>query len=108
MKKLSILSFIIILFATSSNLVAQNKIEINAAASQQTEELRKQLKFNDQQRDEIYEVCKEYQAAYRTLSVDLKANAEWKAKIDARLEGKLASILTEDQFTQYKKLQSIE
>lgn len=108
MKKITLLIFALLLSATFS-VSAQNKLEINAAAADQTEALRKQLKFNDDQRDQVYEICKEYQAAYRTLSVDLQANKEWKAKIDARLEGKLASILTEDQFNQYKKLQqSIE
>lgn len=108
MKKLTFITLIITLFITSANVVAQNKIEINAAASEQTEELRKQLKFNNEQRDQVYEVCKEYQAAYKTLSVDLEANKEWKAKIDARLESKLATILTEEQFARYKQLQSTE
>lgn len=108
MKKLTLLTLTFIL-AGIFTVTAQNKIEINAAAAEQTEELRKQLKFSDHQRDQVYEVCKEYQAAYRTLSVDLQANKEWKAKIDSRLENKLASILTEEQFNQYKKIQqSIE
>lgn len=104
MKKLTLLSFVFI-FAAMFSVSAQNKIQINSAAAEQTEELRKQLKFNDEQRDQVYEVCKEYQAAFQTLSVDLQANKEWKAKIDTRLENKLATILTEEQFNQYKKLQ---
>lgn len=103
MKKLILLTFAFILTGMLS-VSAQNKIQINAAAAEQTEELRKQIKFNDEQRDQVYEVCKEYQAAYQTLSVDLKANKEWKAKIDARLSQKLSSILTEEQFAMYQKL----
>jgi len=104
MKKLTLLTLAFILAGIFS-LTAQNKLQINAAAAEQTEELRKHLKFNDEQRDQVYEICKEYQAAYQTLSVDLQANKEWKAKIDTRLENKLATILTEEQFNQYKKLQ---
>lgn len=107
MKKLTLLVLLFSLFLGSTTLVAQNKIELNAAAAEQTEELRKQLKFSDEQRDQVYEICKEHQAAFRTLSVDLQANKEWKAKIDARFENKLASILTEEQFNQYKKMQQI-
>lgn len=103
MKKLILLTFVFILTGMLS-VSAQNKIQINAAAAEQTEELRKQIKFNDEQRDQVYEVCKEYQAAYQTLSVDLEANKDWKAKIDARLSEKLASILTEEQFAMYQKL----
>lgn len=105
MKKLSLFVLLFTLFAASSTVVAQNKIEVNAAAAEQTEELRKQLKFSDEQRDQVYEVCKEYQAAYRTLSVDLQANKEWKSKIDTRFENKLSSILSEEQFNHYKKMQ---
>ncbi|MGF1555603.1 hypothetical protein [Paucihalobacter sp.] len=109
MRKLSLFVLLFTLFAASSTVTAQNKVEVNAAAAEQTEELRKQLKFSDEQRDQVYEICKEYQAAYRTLSVDLQANKEWKAKIDARLENKLATTLTEEQFNHYKKIQqSIE
>lgn len=103
MKKLTLLTFAFILVGMFS-LSAQNKIQINAAAAEQTEELRKQIKFNDDQRDQVYEVCKEYQAAYQTLSVDLEANKDWKAKIDARLAEKLSSILTEEQYATFQKL----
>lgn len=105
MKKLTLFVLLFSLFVGSTTLVAQNKIELNAAAAEQTEELRKQLKFSDAQRDQVYEVCKEYQAAYRTLSADFQGNKEWKAKIDARFENKLASILTAEQLNHYKKMQ---
>lgn len=103
MKKLTVLTFVLFV-AGMLSVTAQNKIQINAAAAEQTEELRKKIKFNDKQRDQVYEVCKEYQAAYQTLSVDLQANKEWKAKIDNRLSEKLATILTEEQFAMYQKL----
>lgn len=103
MKKLTVLTFVLMM-AGMLSVTAQNKIEINAAAAEQTEELRKKIKFNDDQRDQVYEVCKEYQVAFQTLSVDLEANKEWKAKIDARLSEKLATILTEEQFAMYQKL----
>jgi hypothetical protein len=103
MKKLTVLTLVLIL-AGMFSLTAQNKLQINAAAAEQTEELRKQIKFSDEQRDQVYEICKEYQAAYQTLSVDLQANKEWKTKIDARLSEKLSTILTEEQFAMYQKL----
>jgi hypothetical protein len=103
MKKLTVLTLVLIL-AGMFSLTAQNKLQINAAAAEQTEELRKQIKFSDEQRDQVYEICKEYQAAYQTLSVDLQANKEWKTKIDTRLSEKLSTILTEEQFAMYQKL----
>ena len=103
MKKLTLLTFVLFI-AGMVSVTAQNKIQINAAAAEQTEELRTKIKFNDEQRDQVYKVCKEYQAAYQTLSVDLQANKEWKAKIDKRLSEKLATILTEEQFAIYQKL----
>jgi hypothetical protein len=108
MKKLITLCFFVFaMFLGNQSVVAQNtkltdKIEINTRASEQTEALRKYIKFDDNQRDEVYEALREYHQV--TFSVNKQTTIEEGVveKIETQLESKMKSILTEEQFLRYK------
>lgn len=111
MKKIITLClFVVAMLVGNQSVVAQNaklknKMEINAEASEKTEALRLFIKFDDAQRDRVYQTLREYTIA--SLNVD-KSNAADEAevkKIEERLETKMKNILTEEQFARYKEFE---
>jgi hypothetical protein len=102
-KVLTLCLFVFALFLGTGSAIAQtNKKEVNAKAAEKTEALRKYVKFNNDQRDLVYEAVKEYTQA----TLDLKKVAVIEegvvAKIEKLLETKMQGILTETQFERYK------
>lgn len=107
MKKIITLClFVFALFLGSQTMVAQNskltnKIEVNNIASEKTEALRKFIKFNESQRDGVYQALREYtQATISAEKIETTSQDEIK-KIELRLESKMKDILTEDQYKKY-------
>ena len=88
------------LVAQSSKLEIQK--EINAEASTKTEALRKQLKFGDDQRDEIYNALKTYGQGKVALAASATTNKEDELKLEKQLDDKVKSVLSDEQYAQYK------
>ena len=102
MKKLITLCFFAfaLLFSTQG-LDAQNKLEINAAASEKAKEIRKTIKINNDQLEEVYQAYKIYEITYQKISSDLQGNQAKLEKINTILDTELKGILTEEQFDRY-------
>jgi hypothetical protein len=107
MKKILLLSAFAFLF--SFNLEAQNKtIEINAAASTNSKNLRKQIKFNKSQEHQIYEAFVNYEKRILKLKENSKPKSasynEEAKKIQAVLNNDIKQILSEEQYSLYLSL----
>ncbi|WP_040248301.1 hypothetical protein [Psychroserpens mesophilus] len=102
MKKLITLCFFAfaLLFSTQG-LDAQNIKDINAFASEQAKEVRKAIKIDNNQLEEVYQAYKEYQTSYVQFGDDLDGNQKQIEKINMILDTKLKSILNEEQFDKY-------
>ena len=105
MKKLITLCiFALAMFFGSQSLMAQTSmITVNEKASEITEKLRKFIKFDNEQEDQVYAAYKEYMQA--TLDLKNVANVEEgvREKINALLEDKMQAILSEEQYLRYKE-----
>ncbi|WP_431137297.1 hypothetical protein [Psychroserpens mesophilus] len=102
MKKLITLCFfaVSLLFSTQG-LDAQNKLEINAAASEKAQEVGKTLKVNKNQLEDVYQAYKAYETVYQRISNDLQANQEEYEKINTILDTRLSQILNDEQYERY-------
>ncbi|MGB0981446.1 MAG: hypothetical protein ACPGUH_05025 [Winogradskyella sp.] len=105
MKKVITLCFFVfaMVFSTAS-LSAQNKIEINAEASEQMEVLRQRIKFNDEQKEDVYQAYKEFGTAKAKLNKSATQKVSDVENIKKQLQIKMKNILTEEQFEIYKGL----
>ncbi len=106
MKKIITLGlFVFAMFIGSQTLTAQNTIvEVNAMASEKTETLRRTLKFDNTQRDQIYEAYKLYLKTKVSLSKNKNTSQEEIDKNKARLDNSMEEILNDEQFSKYKVL----
>jgi len=103
MKKIiTLCAFALITILGVQNITAQNQnlIEINTQAFEKTDELRKILKFNNTQRDKIFEAFKVYQRHITSLN----NNEETNKKIETIFDKKMKEILNEEQYIRYKNL----
>lgn len=102
MKKLITLCFfaLSLLFSTQG-MDAQNIKEINGFASEKAKEIRKVLKINNDQLEEVYQAYKEFQTNYVKLSDDLDGNQKQIEKLNTHLDTTLKNILNEEQFDKY-------
>jgi len=105
MKKIiTLVSFaLLMLVCTQSMLAQRTKIDINALAAEKTEALRQQLKYDNEQRNEIYEVYKVY-IQKKTSLRDTSLNNPSLEKLNVYRDEKFKLILTEAQFERYLKL----
>lgn len=102
MKKLITLCFFALaLLFNTQGLDAQNIIDINAFASEQAKEIRKAIKIDNTQLEEVYQAYKEFQTNYVKLQNDIEGNQQQIKKINTILDTKLKSILNEEQFGKY-------
>ncbi|MBF8150121.1 hypothetical protein ITJ86_09450 [Winogradskyella sp. F6397] len=112
MKKIITLClFVFALFLGTQNAVAQNsKLEtaqkVNTEAAEKTEALRQFVKFDNTQRDQIYEAQQEFiRSSYAIKSQ--KETADYKKEktkaISAHLETRMKTILSAEQFERYKQ-----
>ena len=93
--------FAVALLFNSQALTAQNTKEINALASEKAKEIRKNVKINNIQLEEVYQAYKDYYTAYSKISDNLSANQERLQKINNALDEQFEEILTPEQFSRY-------
>lgn len=103
-KVITLCFFVFAMVLGTESMMAQNKIEINAEASEQMEVLRKRIKFNDEQKEEVYQAYKEFGTAKAKLSKAPTQGVNDFENIKAQLQIKIKNILTEEQFEIYKSL----
>ncbi|NNE31908.1 MAG: hypothetical protein HKN40_06015 [Winogradskyella sp.] len=101
-KLITLCLFVFAMILGTESATAQNIIEINNQASVQTETLRKLLKFDSDQRDQVYNAYKEYGKARANLVNSKTVTNEAVTKLRMRLTDKIESILNEQQFEGYK------
>ncbi|WP_439152191.1 hypothetical protein [Winogradskyella sp.] len=102
MKKIITLClFAFVMILGTESVMGQSKIEVNAEASEKTEALRKYVKFDNDQRDLVYEALKEYVQANVNLKKVTENKTEVKAKIEKQFDDKIRSILTQEQYERY-------
>ncbi len=101
-KIITFCAFALIMILGVQNITAQNQnlIEINTQAFEKTDELRKILKFDNIQRDKIFEVFKIYQRHITGLN----NSEETKKKIEKIFDEKMKEILNDEQYERYKNL----
>lgn len=110
MKKIITLClFVFAMFIGNQTLTAQNtkledKLEINTKALEKTETLRRTIKFDNDQRDQVYEAFKLYIRTQISLSKNENTLPEEIEKNKARLETTLKEVLTDEQYSKYKAL----
>jgi len=106
-KVITLCLFVFALVLGTPSAVAQNtklvdKIEINSQAAEKTEALRKFIKFNDTQRDLVYEALREYTQANFSIKDQTVVEEGVVEKIETELETRMKSILNDEQFERYK------
>ncbi len=102
-KVITLCLFVFALFLGTESAMAQtNKKEVHAQAAEKTEALRKYVKFNDIQRDQVYQAVKEYTQATLDLKKVVVVEEGVVAKIENLLDTKMQGILTDEQFERYK------
>lgn len=109
MKKLITLCFFAFaLLFSAQELVAQNLLEINGAASEKAKDIRKTIKIDNNQLEDIYQAYRSFEATYQKLSGDLVGNQEEIKKINTLLDTRLKEILNEEQFNKYLSIYRAE
>lgn len=104
-KVITLCLFAFIMVLGTESVMAQstpNKIEINAEASSKTEALRKSVKFNDAQRDQIYKALQAYGNRKAIIYKGTTPSKESVAKLEKELDDKIKTILSEEQYYNYK------
>ncbi len=86
---------------STQGLDAQNKIEINGAASEKAKDIQKNIKINSNQLEEVYQAYKAFETTYQTISSDLQGNQVQLEKINTILDKRLSEILNQEQFDKY-------
>ena len=104
MKKIITLCLFVftMLLGTESALAQSNKIEVNEKASLQTEALAKLIKFDNDQKEQVYLALQEFTQATLDLKKATVVKDDAKGKIKALLDSKMQSILNEEQFERYQ------
>lgn len=110
MKKIVTLCFfaLTVCFSTQT-ITAQNVIEINAAANQKANELRKTIKFDTNVLEEVYQAYKAYETKIQSIDKymtqgsqeSVKAKTETKEILNARLK----ELFSEEQYAKYESLE---
>ncbi|MCA0133261.1 hypothetical protein [Winogradskyella alexanderae] len=103
-KVIALCFFALALFLGSQTISAQTSIiEVNKKASERTEELRKFIKFDDNQRNQVYAAYQEYMQATLDLKQVSVVEEGVKEKINKLLDDKIRTILTEEQYVRFKE-----
>lgn len=110
MKKIITLCvFVFAMFIGSQTLTAQNtkledKLEVNAKASEKTQTLERILKFDKDQKNQVYEAFRLFLSTEISLSRNENTLPAEIEKNEMRLETQMKEILNEEQFSKYKTL----
>ncbi|WP_411895862.1 hypothetical protein [Winogradskyella sp. A2] len=103
-KVITLCFFALAMIFGSQSLTAQTSIiEVNEKASEVTEKLRKFIKFDSEQEDQVYAAYKEYMQATLDLKNAATVEEGVKDKINTLLEDKMKAILTDEQYSRYKE-----
>ena len=103
-KVITLCFFALALFIGTQAISAQTSIiEVNKRASEVTEELRKFIKFDDDQRDQVYAAYQEYMQATLDLKQVAVVEEGVREKINTLLNDKIKGILTDEQYARYKE-----
>lgn len=86
------------LLGTQSVTAQNNLVEVNAEASEKTEALRKYIKFDNDQRDQVYLAIQEF----TKVKMSAKKDEASMKKAESNLEDKMKAILSEEQYERYK------
>ena len=105
MKKVITLCFFVfaLLIGTQAVSAQTGIVEVNKKASKMTEALRSFIKFDDDQKDLVYEACQEYMQATLDLKQATVVEEGVREKINNLLDEKIKGILNEEQFARYKE-----
>ncbi|NQX86696.1 MAG: hypothetical protein HRT67_12465 [Flavobacteriaceae bacterium] len=96
-----------IFFMGSQNTEAQNTIlDINQAASEKSQDLRKQIKFDKEQLHNVFEAYLKYNKAIASSSSTI--SDEGKQKLTESLILTMKSILTPSEFAKYKEIEKFK
>ena len=106
MKKIMTLCFFAFAMVMGTQTVAaQSLVEINSLASKKTQELKKNVKFDDATEHQVYEAFQAFEqktASVTKIEASGKTvSSEEKETIKNMLVEKLKNIFTEDQFVRY-------
>ena len=110
MKKL-LMSFLIVMafIVGAQNSYGQSTIEINKAASESTEVLKKQIKFDTDTEHQIYQSYKVYQRQMYHINTMNTSNSnqitEEKKKVFSKLCEDLKEILTEEDYAIFLEIE---
>ncbi|MBC2846477.1 hypothetical protein [Winogradskyella flava] len=109
MKKLITLClFALAMLAGTQSITAQSAAtEISKEAIKQTKALSKSLDLEDNQKDNVYDVLKEYLTKKDRLKSTGTTNNTSLKKLDTKLLLKMEAILTKVQFEKYKTLDEL-
>ena len=80
---------------------AQDKLEINAAASEKAKEIQKTVKLHKDLLEDVYQAYKSFETSYQQISSEAQNNQEQLNKINTVLDTRLKEILSEEQFDKY-------
>lgn len=86
------------LIGTQSATAQSNLVKVNAEASEKTEALRKHIKFDTEQRDQVYIAIQEF----TKVKMSAKKDEASIKKAENTLETKMKAILNEEQYERYK------
>ncbi len=86
---------------TITEVDAQNKLEINAAASEKAKEIQKTVKLHKDLLEDVYQAYKSFETSYQQISSEAQNNQEQLNKINTVLDTRLKEILSEEQFDKY-------
>ncbi len=105
MKKLISLTVLsLALFIGSASAFAQNSKDINSIAAEKAAILQKSLKLNDTTQEELYKAFKVYGNDIARLKNTKTADSQDLEKVESKLEMKLKSILSEENYLIYKDM----
>ena len=101
--------FSLAFFLGSQTMEAQSKLEMNQAASEQTIQLRKLIKFDKEQQHKIFDAYLKYEKAVSKLNTSASNTNlnEEKEKINAVLVNEVQAILTDEQFEMFKDIKQL-
>jgi hypothetical protein len=110
MKKLILSIFVVFFFLFGSlNSYGQSTIEINKAAFENTEALKKQIKFDSNTEHKVYQSYKVYQRQMHHINTMSTPNSdlitEEKKKLYSKLCDDLKEILTTEQYAMFLEIE---
>ena len=103
-KVITLCLFALVMILGTESVMAQSTAihtEINTEATNKTQELRKQLKLDKSQLEPIYKAFQNHGKRAAELE-ESNPSKEAILKLNAELDNKIQTILTEEQFEKYK------